>query len=52
MFLKSEEGINMSMSTLRRHLKSLAGKDDAIRRYRILFPARVEALGNRPMDVP
>ena len=46
MFLKSEEGINISMSTLRRHLKSLAGKDDAIRRYRILFPARVEALGN------
>ena len=29
MFLKSEEGINISMSTLRRHLKSLAGKDDA-----------------------
>ena len=50
MFLKREEGINISMSTLRRHLKSLAGKDDAIRRYRILFPARVEALGN--MDVP
>ena len=50
MFLKSEEGINISMSTLRRHLKSLAGKDDAIRRYRTLFPARVEALGN--MDVP
>ena len=50
MFLKSEEGINISMSTLRRHLKSLAAKDDAIRRYRILFPARVEALGN--MDVP
>ena len=50
MFLKSEEGINISMSTLRRHLKSLAGKDDAIRRYRILFHARVEALGN--MDVP
>ena len=38
------------MSTLRRHLKSLAGKDYAIRRYRILFPARVEALGN--IDVP
>ena len=50
MFLKSEEGINISMSTLRRHLKSLAGKDDALQRYRILFPARVEALGN--MDVP
>ena len=50
MFLKREEGINISMSTLRRHLKSLAGKDDAIRRYRTLFPARVEALGN--MDVP
>ena len=50
MFLKSEEGINISMSTLRRHLKSLAGKDDAIRRYRIIFPAQVEALGN--MDVP
>ena len=50
MFLKSEEGINISMSTLRRNLKSLAGKDDAIRRYRILFPARIEALGN--MDVP
>ena len=50
MFLKSEEGINISMSTLRRRLKSLAGKDDAIRRYRALFPARVETLGN--MDVP
>ena len=50
MFVKSEEGINISMSTLGRHLKSLAGKDDAVRRYRILFPAPFEALGN--IDVP